>query len=444
MAAERIRVFVAGNIYVKRALVRRFLEDDGFEVVGEARNREDMVEAVRREQPDALVVDDELLAGGPEGATMGRVRRAAPDAKVVVFTSGPIDAITQPLDADGYLEKGLGLASLTALLIRLFAEPAVAPSEAALAETAALAPLAFLNGPDDAVAADEPVAVGVGVAAASAAASTRSERPGGLLATSAGVSRLVAMVAGVALIVGGLGAMIAGGRNGTPVRALDTTDQTEQNVAKQPDADATPLDEAHATLDEMIAALRAGNYVLASVDARVLMDVRAEARGAGFALTGIDAEVVARLGGLAPQVPTRVAVQLEDILGALYPDTATPTEPESPGDIVLDPTASAPTNDTTGSTPVTTASTSTSTSADGGGGGGGGGGTPGRDPAPAPTPDPQAGPPTQAPQPGDGRSWGQSHNPHGGPPGQTGDHGGPTARQKANHDGGKPPWAGGN
>jgi cell division septation protein DedD len=182
----------------------------------------------------------------------------------------------------------------------------------------------------------------------------------------------------------------------------------------------------------MIAALRAGNYVLASVDARVLMDLRSEARDAGFALTGIDAEVVARLDGLVAQVPTRVAVQLEDILGALYPDTATPTEPESPSDIVLEPTASAPAKDTTtGSTPVTTPSTSPD---------GGGNATPGTHPTPAPEPQPA----TQAPQPGDGRSWGQSHNPHGGPPGQTGDHGGPTQRQKANHDGGKPPWAGGN
>jgi ActR/RegA family two-component response regulator len=436
MAAERIRVLIAGNIYVKRALVRRFLEDDGFEVVGEARNREDMVAAARREQPDALVVDDELLGGGPGGGTMGRVRRAAPDAKVVVFTSVPVDAMPEPLDADGYLEKGLGLASLTALLIRLFAEPAVAPSEAALAETAALAPLVFATAPDDAPASEEPGGddvVGVGVVAASSAASSR--RSGGLLATSAGISRLVAMVAGAVLIVWGLGAIVAGGGNEAPVRSLDTTDQTDRGVVNQPDHDATPLDEAHTTLDEMIAALRSGNYVLATVDAQALMDLRSDARGAGFALTGIDAEVVARLDGVVTQVPTRVAVQLEDILGALYPDTATPTEPETPPDIVLDAAGSAPTSDaTTGSTPTTTTSTDDAA--------GGGTHAPSDDPAPAPAP--QAGPQTRAPQPGDGRSWGQSHNPHGGPPGQSGDHGGPTQRQKANHDGGKPPWAGGN
>jgi ActR/RegA family two-component response regulator len=436
MAAERIRVLIAGNIYVKRALVLRFLEDDGFEVVGEARNREDMVAAARREQPDALVVDDELLGGGPGGGTMGRVRRAAPDAKVVVFTSVPVDAMPEPLDADGYLEKGLGLASLTALLIRLFAEPAVAPSEAALAETAALAPLVFATGPDDAPASDDPGGddlVGVGVVAASSAASSR--RSGGLLATSAGISRLVAMVAGAVLIVWGLGAIVAGGGNEAPVRSLDTTDQTDRGVVNQPDHDATPLDEAHTTLDEMIAALRSGNYVLATVDAQALMDLRSDARGAGFALTGIDAEVVARLDGVVTQVPTRVAVQLEDILGALYPDTATPTEPETPSDIVLDAAGSPPTSDaTTGSTPTTTPSTDDAA--------GGVRQAPSDNPAPAPAP--QAGPQTQAPQPGDGRSWGQSHNPHGGPPGQSGDHGGPTQRQKANHDGGKPPWAGGN
>ncbi|HYF12426.1 MAG TPA: hypothetical protein VEC09_09000, partial [Actinomycetota bacterium] len=128
MAADRIRVFIAGNIYVTRALVRRFLEDDGFEVTGEARTREDMMIAVRRDQPDAVVIDDELLIDGPGGGTIGRLRRGAPDAKVVVFTSSPIDPATAPDDADGYLEKGVGLASLTALLGRLFAEP-IAPAE---------------------------------------------------------------------------------------------------------------------------------------------------------------------------------------------------------------------------------------------------------------------------------------------------------------------------
>jgi DNA-binding NarL/FixJ family response regulator len=139
MAADRIRVFIAGNIYVKRALVRRFLEDDGYEVVGEARDREDMVAAVRRDQPDAVVVDDELLVDGPGGGTMGRLRRAAPDARVVVFTNAPTDAAATPEGADGYLEKGLGLASLTAMLGRLFAHdaPITGPAavEAALADT---------------------------------------------------------------------------------------------------------------------------------------------------------------------------------------------------------------------------------------------------------------------------------------------------------------------
>ena len=117
-------VFIAGNIYVKRALVRRFLEDDGFEVVGEARNREDMVDRDPPRTAGRRGRRRRAHRGRPRRGHDGRLRRAAPDAKVVVFTSTPVDPASAPADADGYLEKGLGLASLTALLGRLFAHPA--------------------------------------------------------------------------------------------------------------------------------------------------------------------------------------------------------------------------------------------------------------------------------------------------------------------------------
>src|SRR6185436_2556389 len=181
-------VFIAGNIYVKRAQVRRFLQDDGYEVVGEARTREDAVSAVRRDQPDALVIDDDLLAEGPGGGTMGRLRRAAPDAKVVVFTNAVVDAPAVPEGADGYLEKGLGLASLTAMLGRLFAEEAsafvtteVVPLAAAGAtETVPLAPVPSLDVEDE----DEnegavlPFLAGAGAAGAAAARSGAMEGTG--------------------------------------------------------------------------------------------------------------------------------------------------------------------------------------------------------------------------------------------------------------------------
>src|SRR3990172_1212292 len=116
MSAGRIRVLIAGNIYVKRALVRRFLEDDGYEVVAEALTRSDILPTINRGSPDAIVVDDELLEDG----SITRIRGTAPDAKIVVFTSTPPAAPGVIIGADAYLEKGGALAALTALLGRLF------------------------------------------------------------------------------------------------------------------------------------------------------------------------------------------------------------------------------------------------------------------------------------------------------------------------------------
>jgi len=437
VSGERIRVFIAGNIYVKRAQVRRFLQDDGYEVVGEARTREDAVSAVRRDQPDALVIDDDLLAEGPGGGTMGRLRRAAPDAKVVVFTNGVVDAPAVPEGADGYLEKGLGLASLTAMLGRLFAEEAsafvtaeVVPLAAAgAAETVPLAPVPSLDVEDE----DEnegavlPFLAGAGVAGGAAARSGAMEGTGSGEAAAvssspagtpdgANVPRILAIVSGAVLIVWGIAAMIVGGTpEPQPVQRADSGGEVV--AAPSPEAQ-TPLDGAYGTLDEMVSALRGGNYVLATVDARTLMDQRAAAFDAGFALVGIDAEITARLDPLAGGLPARVNAALLDVLGDLYPDAGAPAQPDDGGGAVIlqtapaTPAASSPTTEPA-SSPTTPNPTTTNPRPD--------------------QPAPQPGQP--APQPGDGRVWGQSHH-HAG--GWHGGHGNP----HGDHGHGKPPWAG--
>ena len=55
MTVGRIRVLIAGNIYVKRALVRRFLEDDGYEVVAETYDQREVMPAIRRGEPNPLL-----------------------------------------------------------------------------------------------------------------------------------------------------------------------------------------------------------------------------------------------------------------------------------------------------------------------------------------------------------------------------------------------------
>ena len=116
MTNGRIRVLVAGDIYVNRSLVRPFLEDDGYEVVGEPLTRDEALTAVGAQQPDAVVIDDRLLSSRGNGKLLHKVRRAAPEAKVVVISS----AAGRPkgvAGVDAYLESGMSLAALSAMVI---------------------------------------------------------------------------------------------------------------------------------------------------------------------------------------------------------------------------------------------------------------------------------------------------------------------------------------
>ncbi|HEU4529305.1 MAG TPA: hypothetical protein VFT80_15435, partial [Actinomycetota bacterium] len=118
--AGRISVLIAGNVYVKRALVRRFLEDDGYEVVGDVVDPEVVVPAILAGRPDAVLLDEDLTR---RGLTIDQIRAASPDIRVVAFTSVSPGEGTPPIGADGYLTKGVGLSAVTSTLRRLFAEP---------------------------------------------------------------------------------------------------------------------------------------------------------------------------------------------------------------------------------------------------------------------------------------------------------------------------------
>jgi hypothetical protein len=275
--------------------------------------------------------------------------------------------------------------------------------------------------------------------------------------------RVAAIAVGAIAVVWGIGAMIAN-RGEPATRPVDRTDAAASVAPKPSPSASTALDAAYATVDDMIGALRAGNYVLATVDARSLLEQRDAARAAGFALTGLDAELMARLVGLAGDVPPRVAAQLEDILGELYP--AEPAPADRPGGgtgVILGPGTSNDATPTTVGTPsATTARGSTGAAHTGnggnqGGGGNGGGsggenhpGGAGGDPGGGGSGEGDGGGGTPPPEdegdggvttpddgavgPGDGRAWGQSHRPDGGWHGEHNDE--RTAP-------GKPPWAGG-
>ncbi|OFW77705.1 MAG: hypothetical protein A2Z48_03000, partial [Actinobacteria bacterium RBG_19FT_COMBO_70_19] len=296
-AADRIGVLIAGNVYVKRTLVRRFLEDDGYAVVGDVMTADAVLPAMLVGRPDAVLLDEDLTR---EGMSIAEIREADPDVRVVVFTATASGEGAPPPGADGYLDKGIGLSALTALLGRLFAEP-TAPLETLL----------------------------VGVSAGAEDTQEVQPAPAGRTGGSGNASQLVAMVAGVLLIAWGVFTAIDANRVGGDTRSVARDAEpvdTGEDIIPEP-AQTTALDDAYAALDRMIEALEGGNHILAAVEAQVLVDQRDQALLAGFAISSLDAEVTARLETVVPQLPERASLQLAEILGSLYPVLEEPTEP---------------------------------------------------------------------------------------------------------------------
>lgn len=374
---NRIRVLIAGNVYVKRTLVRRFLEDAGYEVVGDVTEPDQVMGVLRTAHPDAVVLDEDLVA---RGVTLEQLRRAAPDVRIVVSTGVAPGRGAPPPGADGYIYKGVGLSTLTALLARLSVEPVTAP-------IGATAERGTAEG-----AMDETQRIGP------------ARRP-----SRASAYRAAAIVVGGLLIVWGLVTAITANR--APERGRLAAPRTgtggATDVIREPEV-VTELDRARESLDAMIAALRQGNYVFAMVEAQSLMDHRERAIAAGFAVSGLDAEVTARLAGIAPELPPRVITQLTGVLGSLFPVLEEPSQPSGGSSLVLGTTVTG-----TGSGGSTSGTAGGEDTTGGGTGGGTSGGTTGGGTGGGEQP---------APQPGDGRAWGQWHKEHKG-------------------DGGPPPWA---
>ena len=324
-AGDRIRVAIAGTIYAKRALVRRFLEDDGFAVVAEANDQEGLFSALRSEEPDAVVLDDDIADWDVE-----EIRRASPDAKIVLFTSASPSEHGVPGAADGYLQKGVGLGALTSLLRELLAEP--------------VAPI-VLPAP--------PVRVSNGAA---------HERRV--------VIRLAALVAALVLIATGALALVGQAPTGRE-RTLPTIQPTPP-----PGGTRTALDQAIADLRDLRAALRDGRYAQASVLAQALRLDRQAALAAGFSVSELDRAISSMLQPIMGLLGPGILSTLQSILGDLLPEIPQPPPLTGGGGIVLPGTGTAGGTVGTGGTGGGGGGAGGSGGGTGGGGGGtGGGGT---------------------------------------------------------------------
>ena len=377
MTIGRIRVLIAGDIYVNRSLVRPFLEDDGYEVVGEAVARQDVLPAVNLRQPDAVVIDDRLLSARGNGKLLQKVRRAAPEAKVVVVTSEAGRAKGAE-GIDAYLENGMSLAALSATLGHLFAA-------------------------DDAVATIGAALTAVGAAAVQPSGEpTRAARSP---ESRGGVLRFVATVATPVIVAWGLIAMLATG-GGIPLPRADGTD-LGGDVAIVPQG-FDRLDDAHDSLERMLEAIEAGNYPLATSYATILMEQRETAIAGGYLTIFLDREITTSLSELTTLLPAGVTSTLQGILGNLFPTLESEETPGGGSVVILGPFTG---SGGSGGADTSTGGSDTTGGGDGGGGGGGDG----------------DGGIIVVLGPGDGREWGQSHK-------LTKGDGGPPAWANANTD----------
>jgi DNA-binding NarL/FixJ family response regulator len=105
-----MRAVVADDHPVFRTGLRTLLEDLGIDVVAEAGDGEEALEAVRRERPDVVLMDLQMPRLGGIEATR-QLLAEDPDAKVLVLTMVADDeAVFAALQAGalGYLLKGAG------------------------------------------------------------------------------------------------------------------------------------------------------------------------------------------------------------------------------------------------------------------------------------------------------------------------------------------------
>jgi DNA-binding NarL/FixJ family response regulator len=100
-----------------RALLRMAFErTEQFEVVAEAADGQEGVEAARKHQPDVVLLDIAMpVMDGLQALPL--VREACPSATVVMLSGFGAEAMSEKvvaLGADGYIQKGLSVRSLVA------------------------------------------------------------------------------------------------------------------------------------------------------------------------------------------------------------------------------------------------------------------------------------------------------------------------------------------
>jgi len=272
MTDGRLRVILAGSVYPQPEGLRPFLEESGYEVLGEVSSPEELLDAIAERDADLLVLGPEHL--DPE--RLGAVRERAPGAAIVAV-SGERPPGLRP--ADGYVPSGSSLGVLTTELARVAFESAGA--------RAAPARRWFERAP---------LAAG----------------------------RVGPLAAAVAVIAGAWVLFATFPEGVQPPRATIApprpTASATSSVTGGPTVPvASPLEDALDSLERLVEAIRAGDLDRVPVEAEALARDREAAIAAGFEVGPLDLSVATRVAALTPDLPQQVVTQLRVILGDLVP-----------------------------------------------------------------------------------------------------------------------------
>ena len=383
---SRLRILVPRLEFVQRGMITRHLRKEGMEVLPSAPSGKNLVRVLGTERPDAVVLDTEVARKAGADA-IPAIRAATPGTKIVLITKGRATAKAFALGADANIKAGAEPGAISSLIVNLCGEPTIVLPESEVVATgpaevgtAPVAPVASTAPPSPAPPV-EPVVI------PEAGADEREERRRRRVVLSQ-----VLLGAGFAIVAVSLFAAAGLQARNETITAAEPIAAPTGGVLGSPAAGPTALDEASSTLDDLVAALRAGRYGQAQAGAQLLMDQRQTALQAGFSLFTLDADITRAIGGLSGDLTLLTCTSLTTILGDLMPACLPPADV---GGAVIQP------GETAGGGPTTPIGDGDGVA----GGGGGAGGTPG----------------TTSTFPGKGGHKGWEHKPpqggwHGGPP----------------------------